>query len=57
MTGTHLLIPFVIGKHKNPRCFKKSTKKTCFYRLNEPALMKLKIFYDYMTELNLKLKK
>ena len=52
MTGTHKLLPLVIGKCENPRCFKNVKRKPCIYRSNTKAWMTTTIFNEYLKKLN-----
>ncbi|XP_043914003.1 jerky protein homolog-like [Protopterus annectens] len=47
--GSHLLPPLMIGKAKNPRCFKNVTCLPLCYRAQKSAWMNCEIFLDWYT--------
>lgn len=60
MTGSEKLDPLLIGKSENPRCFKafrKNNKRLpILYESNQKSWMTGKIFADYMTRINNKMR-
>jgi hypothetical protein len=49
--GSDKLSPLVIGKYKNPCCFKNVKRLPTKYEANTDSWMTIKIFEDYLTQL------
>lgn len=56
-TGTHKLRPLVIGKSKNPRCFKNVNELPTDYMANAKAWMNCNTFSSWLLSLNKEMKK
>ncbi|XP_067941901.1 tigger transposable element-derived protein 6-like [Watersipora subatra] len=52
MSGTEKEVPIVIGKFKNPRCFKNVTNLPCQYYNNKKAWMVSDIFQTWVRDLD-----
>lgn len=57
MDGTEKLDLMIIGKSKNPRCFKNIKNLPVIYRANSTAWMTSELFEEYLKILNRKMKK
>ncbi|XP_029654036.1 tigger transposable element-derived protein 6-like [Octopus sinensis] len=58
MTGTDKLTPFIIGKFKNPRCFKNfSYRSFVTYHNSKKAWMDSKLFNTFLFEWDIRLAK
>lgn len=55
--GSEKLPPLVIGKSRNPRCFKNTNKKPCEYQNNTKAWMTSSIFIDWIRKFDAKMHK
>jgi DDE superfamily endonuclease/Tc5 transposase DNA-binding domain/Fission yeast centromere protein N-terminal domain len=56
--GTHKLMPFVIGKYANPRCFKNINIKNIgvMYKANKKAWMTTTLFQDWLRYFDMQMK-
>ena len=57
MDGTDKLDLMIIGKSKNPRCFKNIKNLPVIYRANSTSWMTSKLLKEYLKILNRKMKK
>lgn len=57
MSGTNMLKPFVIGKAKNPRCFKGVKSLPVQYSANKKAWMNAELFASWLTQLDKQMEK
>jgi len=55
--GTEKIIPLVIGRFANPRCFKTCKELQCDYESNSSAWMTRAIFQNWLAKWNNKLRK
>lgn len=55
--GSDKLNPLIIGKSKNPRCFKNVKKLPCDYTSNKTAWMTSNIFLDFLHKFDRKMEK